>query len=134
MISKRTLLLISSTFSILFIVFMYIGNPKLCKEMAGCIKILSNIEIYTLLVVPIFIFSSITYFMSDDTFRSWLKFTYFWILFSIILIYLSPVNNPGLFIQVFDSSFVSIILSGFFILISLIIILIKHFSLKKPVI
>jgi len=46
-----------------------------------------------LLFVAIFVFSIITYFLKEQTFLSWRKFTLWWILFTFFFVYISPTQD-----------------------------------------
>lgn len=86
-----------------------------------------------LIFLPILIISLITYLLREEVFRAWLKFAYWWIPVSLAFIYLAGGSSGGGFgmPNVFDQEFVSIIFSGLFFIISLILIIWKHFSTRS---
>ena len=81
----------------------------------------------------IFLLSLITYFLREEIFRAWLHFAYFWIPISLFFVYLASGSSGGGFgiPNVFDQESVSIIFSGLFAVISLVIIIIKSLFFKK---
>lgn len=79
---------------------------------------------------PVILFLSIiTYKMQSEVFKSWIKFAYVWIPLTIILTVLSPSYSQSLL--PITKGVVSFSLSTLSLLISLIIIISKHLSLKK---
>ena len=72
-----------------------------------------------------FLFSLITYKMRDEIYRAWLHFSYVWIPLSVMLILISSDRSGHLFVSA--QEFVSMLLFGLYAIISLIIIVWKHF-------
>lgn len=70
--------------------------------------------------LAVLIVSFFTFFISEQVFRIWLKFTYVWISLSIISIFLTPESTGSIFNL--DKEFVAIILSSLFVIISLLLI------------
>jgi len=86
-----------------------------------------------LIFLPAFVFSIITYFLREEVFRAWLRFAYWWIPVSLVFIYLAGGWSGGGFgiPAVLDQEFVSLILSGLFVLISLLLIAYKYFASRR---
>ena len=86
-----------------------------------------------LIFLPAFVFSIITYFLREEVFRAWLRFAYWWIPVSLVFIYLAGGWSGGGFgiPAVLDQEFVSLILSGLFVLISLLLIAYKYFDSRR---
>ena len=86
-----------------------------------------------LIFLPAFVFSIITYFLREEVFRAWLRFAYWWIPVSLVFIYLAGGWSGGGFgiPAVLDQEFVSLILSGLFLLISLLLIAYKYFASRR---
>lgn len=72
-------------------------------------------------------------FVREEVFRAWIRFAYWWIPLSVIVIFLAAGSGGGSWgiPNIFDQETVSFILSGLFALISLLIILWKHFGHKS---
>jgi len=105
----------------------------LCSNFFLSIVFLGN---YLLLFFPIFLFSIITYFLKDEIFKSWSKFTYVWLPLSIILTSITPDSRGGFFVSLWDPEMTAIFMTGLYALISLIIIIvgvIKNYFSKKIV-
>ena len=81
------------------------------------------------LFVIVFLLSLITYRMTDQIFHSWIKFAYFWVPLTLITVALVPEYSNSLL--PIEKGNVSFFMSLVFLVISLIIILTKHFSLRK---
>ena len=88
-----------------------------------------SFAITTLCFLPLLLFCIITYFLREEIFLAWRNFAFVWIPLSIIITAITP-DASGSF-QVIDKEFVAIIFSGLFVLISLILVAYKFFSLKK---
>lgn len=89
-------------------------------------------QIITLFSIPLLLFSLITYFLHEEVFRAWLRFAYWWVPLSIVLIFLAAGSSGGGYgmPNIFDQEFVAITLSGLFALISLILIIVKSLLLR----
>lgn len=86
-----------------------------------------NFSSFFLIFFPIALFSIITYFLKEGVFKSWLKFTrWYYPIYFLVILFLS---DGGGFISL-DAKFFAINLSGFYIVISLTLIIYKAISLK----
>ncbi|MFA5652071.1 MAG: hypothetical protein WC933_01785 [Candidatus Paceibacterota bacterium] len=81
--------------------------------------------------VPIFIFSLITYFLKDEIFKTWSKFTYVWVAISIILTLITPGGSGSFFVSLWDQQMTAIVMSGLFIFVSIIIVIFKVATSNK---
>ena len=117
---------------ILFTFSIFPEKVGLCKIVPSCFYTFDPIAEVIFIFVPIFILSLITYKMREEIFRAWVKFTYVWVPLTIIFTLLAPEYTNSL-LPIFEKGFVSFSMSFLFLLISLIIIISKHFSLKQKV-
>ena len=106
-----------------------------CFQEGHCWRLWNVIEStapYFFLLPLLLLFSIITYKMREEVFRSWIRFAYWWIPISLFLIYLAGGSSGGGFgmPNVLDQEFVSIILSGLFAIISLLVITWKYFATR----
>lgn len=79
--------------------------------------------------VALFLISLFLFFVSNNIFIKWLKFAVVWIILSLFFILITPVY-PGGFMDP-NREQVSIWMSGLFLIISLILIIIWHIKEKK---
>lgn len=80
----------------------------------------------------IFIVSLLLYLFRELIFKSWLKFTYWYIPIAAIFIILSPVDGGGSFLPIgADKELSSWFFSVLFLIISVVIIIVKSVKLKK---
>lgn len=89
---------------------------------------------YPLVVISFFVFVvSITlFFVSDEIWRSWFKFSSWYLPLSVIAIALFPSQTHNLFLtDPFDKKFASLLLSIIFLLLSLLLIALKSYKLRK---
>ena len=95
-------------------------------------------SVYKIIVEPLFFVSSsllivalFLLFVRDQIFIAWLTFAKWWIPLTIVLIVISPTDGSGAFFPAFSSKeLTSIWMSSLFVVISLILITYKHFTLK----
>ena len=129
MLNKKLVLVGSGIASIILLGINYLGTDNFCGINRGCIETLANTLRILFVLIPLFILSLITYKMRDEIFHSWLTFTYLWIPLTLIGTLLAPEYSPSLI--PITKGVVSFLMSALFLLISLILILVKHFSLHK---
>ena len=86
-----------------------------------------------LIFLPVFLFSVGTYFLREEVFRAWLRFAYWWIPLSLVMIYLAAGSGGGGWgiPNIYDQETFAVIFSGLFALISLILIAIKSLLLRR---
>ena len=135
MTRKKTLVITGVLASIL-IAWDYIGNYRICDNfIAGgsagdCPFILSDIELVLFPILPLFLFSLITYKMRDEIYQSWFRFAMWWIPLSMFSILIAPSYSSDWMFPI-DKGRVAFFSSLVFTLISLILIAYKSFSLRK---
>jgi len=104
----------------------YVFNGRIgCLDkflpMVGLVFILFSLSLLSL--------SIITFFLRDEIFRAWLKFAYWWLPISIFFIFLSANAGGGGGFGLGNSEFspevISMVFSGLFAFISILIILAK---------
>ena len=83
--------------------------------------------------VAIIIISIFLIFVRQEVFRAWLRFAYVWMPLSLVVIYLSAGWTGGGFgiPNVLDQETVAIIFSGLFVIISLLLVIWKHFTFRR---
>ncbi|MDP1689678.1 MAG: hypothetical protein Q8L52_00495 [bacterium] len=128
MLTKKNVLLISGAVSILLVFIDRIGTYQLCGGYPGlCVDTLFNSSMLLFVFPFVFLFSVVTYFLSESVFRAWVNFAKWWVPVQILLVALIPESSGGYFVAILDKQFAAIILSGLFATISLLIILISWF-------
>jgi len=97
----------------------------------SCQNSLDYLGDYFLLFLPILLFSMITYFIKEEVFKAWLKFTYWYFsIYVLVILLLSGMGGGGGYlIGPLDSEFFAINLSGLYIIISFFLVLLL-FPLK----
>ncbi len=93
-------------------------------------------EVYKFIAEPLFnlsvsllIISTILLFVRDQIFHPWLKFAYWWLSASVLLVFLVPTHNGSLLPV--TKEIVSLWMSGLFVFISIMIIIKKSLKLRK---
>ncbi len=85
-----------------------------------------------LLFFPIFfVLTLITWKLDNRVFYSWIRFAYWWIPLSILIIFTTPTTDHSWALGGPTRETMSFVMSGLFFFISLILITYKHFTLKK---
>lgn len=107
------------------------------KEIGFCGHIYNNCwDIIDLIWPPFMIFlpfaflSLLTYRMRDEIFRAWTAFAVWWVPLSMFVTFIAPEEIRGS-ISVPVKWPIAVLCAGVFLLVSLVIILWKHYSLKK---
>lgn len=83
------------------------------------------------LCVPIFVFSLMTLFLNNSIFLTLRKFTNYYLIISVFVILITPTSAHGMDFLPIIKETVTITLSILYSLISLILILYRHFKSKK---
>jgi hypothetical protein len=133
--TKKIVLFISGIFFLLLII-------SLCLVLTNCCGLNKNLfkDIYTQLAIfgflfpLILIFSLITYFLKDEIFKPWLKFTYIWLPLSIIFTLITPGGSGSFFVSLWDKEMTVIFMSGLYVVVSitmLIINVIRFYFINK---
>lgn len=134
MSNKNLIILASGTVTLVLIVLNSIGNFTLCGsvEWGSCIDYLANLETAFLPLIPLFIFSAVTYFMPERVFKAWAKFAVIWIPLSMLAILVAP-EYDGAFIPLFPviKGTVAFGMSAFFALISTVLIGIQYYGARR---
>lgn len=94
--TKKNILLVSFSYLLIFLGFLvWDGNTGIgdCYSMNWCDNYFYPLLSYLLPVHIIFVFSLITYKMSDEAFLAWRNFSYWWIPLSILLVLVTPEGN-----------------------------------------
>jgi hypothetical protein len=115
--------------------FLLIGGNKTLDFWCGennydCRSNLLYFNSYLFLFLPILLFSIITYFIKEEVFRVWLKFTYWYFPVYILVILFLSDNSGGFFSYLLSSKFFAVTLSGLYIIISFFLVLLL-FPLKS---
>ncbi len=128
-------LLISSIGTLTLLIFGIISSTNVCYHNKICFRffdsyITQTIAILLLLPPPLLFLSLLTYRMRDEIFRAWTAFARWWIPLSMIAILVTPRESGG-FISIPLQATLALFCAGVFLIVSLIIIAWKHYSLKK---
>ena len=106
-----------------------------CFAQGHCPRLWDTIESITpifFLFLPLFILSLITYWMREEVFRAWLRFAYWWIPLTMVLVLMTRDSSGGFGIpSIVTRESVSMIFSALFLIISLILIAYKSFAIRK---
>ena len=136
MMSKKIWLLVSGIIVMLLIFWDVVGNYRLCDffidngSAGSCPSTLASLETMLLPVIPLFIFYLILFFLKDDVYRTWSKFVIWWIPLSMLAIFMAPEYSHDWMFRVEKGS-VALAMSAIFIIVSILIIGVKYFALKR---
>lgn len=81
-------------------------------------------------IIPLFIFSLITYKMRQEMYQAWWKFARIWIPLSMLAVLISPSNTSNWMFPI-EKGTVAFFSSCAFVIISLVIIAYQYFQRKK---
>lgn len=124
-LTRIKLVLISLLLSIISLYFGYISKGDSCYLGYQVCEIIA----YPLLIfLPLLVISLFTYLLKDDVYAVLGKFISYWVLLSLLLIMVSPINRSDL--SFFYKKTILLIMAIGLLIISLILILYKSFSKK----
>ena len=129
-LTKKKVLLISISLSLILLAIDQIGTYRLCSQDDTCALYLATLVRTLLLVFPLALLSLATYFLRDEIFFIWMRFARWFIPISIFLILISP-NNKTDWMFPNDKGHVSFYLSILFLGISILIVLIKSLQVYR---
>ncbi len=138
---KKNITITSVIAAVILLVWGSIGNVKLCGIDTfghwllvtlldwGCIETLWNIGILLLPILPVALFSLITYKMREDIFIVWINFAKWWIPLTIFLTLIAPASDSS-FLPVNKGS-VAFVMTALFSALSFCIIIAKWARKEK---
>lgn len=127
---KTKLILLSALGSVFFGIATFISIKGFCFINYICDRSHDDKLAFILFpIIPLFIFSLITYKMQEEVFQFWWKFSRIWIPFSMFAILISP--STGNWMIPIEKGSVALFSMILFTISSVFIIVCKHFQLKK---
>ncbi len=128
MLSKRSLLFVSLIGVAFFFLLAFSKEIGFCPSYSYsyCLDILNQSAEILIPILAALLFCLITYWMRDEVYRTWFRFARWAIPLSMFLILITPEYGGGLFNPIQKGS-VAFVLTALFFIISLAVILIKHF-------
>ncbi len=114
-------------------VFLFATQLGICSVNSSCVFITDPIAETLIIFIPVFLFSLITLRLKNETFRSWLKFTYIWVPLTIFLTILTPEYGTNNFIFSIEKGSISLVFSALFVAFSLIIVIVKSIHAKMDI-
>ena len=129
--NKKTILIVSGLITGILLVANWIGTFQLCggREYGQCMDYSYSTMINFLPIIPLFLFSLITYKMRDEVYMAWLRFARVWIPVSMILIFLAPEYSSDWMYSI-EKGPIAFFSSLLFVIIALTLIVWKRFSLR----
>lgn len=126
---KRNVLLISLVFVIIFLVSIFSQEIGLCSSLTFCSEHFDVIAEVIFPILPLFLFSLITYKMREEVFQLWFRFARVYIPASMLLILLAPSYSSNWMFP-YDKGIAAFLFSSLFIIISIVKIVLAHRRLK----
>lgn len=132
MLTKKNVLL--SSLVVLALGYLAVYAPEFCySTYEGGIPVICLEDIGFILfycAFSVLVISILTYKIHDEVFRVWVSFVKWGVPLQIFLALIFPIGGGGYLISI-DKQFVAIILSGLFVIISLLIVLIAWFRARR---
>lgn len=120
---KKIVLLISFVFSLLLFIISIKGTYYYCGGVYGrCVEMLHLFSLVFFPILPLFLFSLITYFMREEIFQAWWRFARVWVPASMVAILLAPAYASDWMFPI-DKGRVAFFFSVVFVIVSLILII-----------
>lgn len=134
--TRKSVLLMSGILAIVLVLLEYLGTYKACDyvlingHQGNCPFVMSDIELIFLPVFPLFLFSLITFKMSEVVFQAWWRFARIFVPLSMFLILITPAYTHNWMFPVTKGT-IALALSALFVFISLIQVIAVHRRLKQ---
>ncbi len=134
--TKKRVLIVAGIVAVVPIILEYLGTYNVCDfvlmngHQGSCPFVMSGMELVLFPTIPLFLFSLITYKMSEGVFQAWWRFARVFVPLAMFLILITPANTHNWMFPVTKGT-VAVALSGLFVLTSLIRIIITHRRLKQ---
>ncbi|HFC11063.1 MAG TPA: hypothetical protein ENJ75_02660 [Candidatus Kaiserbacteria bacterium] len=87
---KKKILLTSGIITSGLVTIEIFGTYQLCNNNIFCVNVLDVLFINLLPIIPLFLFSLITYKMHNNIYRVWLRFSYIWIPLAMLAVFFAP--------------------------------------------
>ena len=133
LLTKKTILLVAIIGITIFIVSVFPESFKLCGGInIQCGNFFETRAEIMMIFVAVFLLSLATYPLSGKIFSAWINFAKWWVPLTISLSILSAFGEqPSYMPSMISPDIVSLFMSSIFLIVSLIIIAHKFFTLKK---
>ena len=130
--NKKKLAIVTGILSVVLVTLNFIGTFRLCgaKDYGSCMDVFYNIIINLFPIIPLFIFSLITYKMREEVYQTWWKFARVWIPASMLAILIAPSYANNWMFPI-EKGNVAAFFSLVFVVSSILIIASRYYSLKK---
>lgn len=129
--TKKTVLVASILGVVVFGFAMFTSIKGICSMDLICSRPHNNVLGPILFpVIPLFIFSLVTYKMKDEVFQLWWKFARIWTPLSMLAILIAPEYASNILSPIEKGS-VALFFSGMFILISTVLVVFQRSNLRK---
>jgi hypothetical protein len=117
------------------VIFASLMSMDMCYQNSACheffVSLITRTFIFILFpFISIFLLSLVTYKMRDEIFAAWISFAVCWIPLSMLAILLTPADDGGSFSIPLKGP-LALFCAVALLVISLVIIIYKHFTLKK---
>jgi hypothetical protein len=133
---KKSIIFILGIITFGLFLLDYVGTYFWCDlfiqngHKGDCPYILSDFVMILFPIIPLFLFSLITYKMREEIFQAWWKFARVWIPVSMLAVLLSPSYTHNWMFPI-EKGTVAFFSSAFFVIISVSILGYLYFKSKK---
>ncbi len=114
----------------MLLVVNFIGTYKVCSNIFECTELLVASMLILFPIIPLFLFSLITYKMSEEVFQDWWRFARIFVPLAMFLILITPAYTHNWMFPVVKGT-VAVALSVLFVAISSLRIILAHRRIKQ---
>jgi cytochrome bd-type quinol oxidase subunit 2 len=130
LLTKKNILVTSGIITGCIVLLNVVGVFKICADNYDCAEAIAQIVLVLYSLPVVFLLSLVTYKMRDEIFAAWISFAVCWIPLSMLAILLTPADDGGSFSIPLKGP-LALFCAVALLVISLVIIIYKHFTLKK---
>ena len=130
-LTKKIVLVGSCLVATIILVVDYLGTVFICSGESGCVTTIATMGVIFLPALPLAVISILVYFLRDEIFQSWIRFTLWWIPLSMLFTLVFQDQHGQLISS--TKQMVSFFMAVLFTAISLTLIIYKSRQLRQKV-
>lgn len=132
MVNKKYLLAVSGGISGFLLIADLLGTSTLCggNRYTACMQTLHSVFLVLLPFLPLFFLVIVFFLVRAEIYAPWFRFARWWIPLSMLAIFMAPEYSHDWMFRIEKGS-VAMTASALFVVISILIIAIKYFALKR---
>jgi hypothetical protein len=131
-LTKRNVLIIATLLSVVDILLLYPWQLGICaRESYSCANNVQGMSAIFDIFIPVLIFSFLTYKMSDEVFRAWLRYALWWVPLTMLCVFFASSDQSQSLPAPSTKALLDIGMVLIFVIVSIVIIVSKRTAVKR---